>query len=100
MSLFADGTVAFASEPNASYAAVKLQRQLDAYVGWADNWRVTVYVTESAVVVFSRCLKRPRPLTIGPVELPWTNSVKYLGLRLDSRVTWRTHTQKIRHKLV
>ena len=40
LSLFADDTAAFASEPNASYAAVKLQRQLDAYVGWTDDWRV------------------------------------------------------------
>ena len=98
LSLFADETAAFASEPNASYAAVKLKRQLYAYVGWTDDWRVAVNASKSAAVIFSRKRKRPRPLKVGPVEVPWTNSVKYLGLHVDSRLTWRTHTQYIRQR--
>ena len=47
LSLFADDTGAFASEPNASYAAIKLQRQLDAYVGWTDDWRVAVNASKT-----------------------------------------------------
>ena len=64
LSLFADDTAAFASEPNASYAAIKLQRQLDAYVGWTDDWRVSVNASKSAAVIFSRKRKRPRPLKV------------------------------------
>ena len=75
-SLFADDTAAFVSEPNTSYAAIKLQRQLDAYVGWTDDWRVAVNGSKSAAVIFSRKRKRPRPLKLGPFEVPWTNSVK------------------------
>ena len=89
---------AFASEPNANYAAIKLQRQLDAYVGWTDDCRLAVNASKSAAVIFSRKRKRPRPLKVGPVEVPWTNSVKYLGLHVDSRLTWRTHTQYIRQR--
>ena len=96
LSLFADDTAAYAAESNASYAAIKLQRQLDAYADWADDWRVAVNASKSTAVVFSRRLKRPRPLTVGNTQLPWANQVKYLGLHLDSKLTWRFQAQHIR----
>ena len=49
--LFTDDTAAFASEPNAILAAVKLQRQFDEDVGWAEYWRVAVNATKSAAVI-------------------------------------------------
>lgn len=60
---------------------------------WAESWSVAVYATKSTAVIFSWRRNRPRPLTVGPAELPWTKSVKYLELRVDSRLNWRTHVR-------
>ena len=51
--LFADDTAAFVTETNPNFASIKLQSQLDAYVGWAENWRVAVNANKSTAVIFS-----------------------------------------------
>src|SRR5207302_9465897 len=69
---------------------------LDMYIDWTDNWRVSVNASKSTAVLFSRRRKMPqeRP-RIGRTYLPWSNEVKYLGLHLDRRLTWRIHAQTL-----
>lgn len=96
--MFADDTAAFAVDRYADFAAVRLQRQLDAYVAWVDTWKMSVNAAKSTVVYFSKRRKRPRDLTIGRTRLALADTVKYLGLHLDRRLTWRVHSRHVATK--
>jgi hypothetical protein len=38
-------------------------------------------------------------VTMNNILIPMQTEVKYLGLHLDQRLTWRTHTKTKRHHL-
>jgi len=58
---------------------------------WLSDWRVKVKETKSAQVTFTnRRTDSPR-VTINEAQLPVRNEVKYLGLILDKKLTWRSH---------
>lgn len=99
LSIFADDTAAYAVDRTPSFAARRLQRQLDKYAEWAAKWKVSVNPAKSTAVYFSRRRKYPRQLAIGRHHIAWSNTVKYLGLHLDRRLTWRAHASYVAQRL-
>lgn len=99
-SLFADDTAYSYTGRQLAAAERTLQRQLDLTHDWMTGWRIKVNPTKSSVVVFSRRPRRfgkPR-LTLGQDVVPIQKSAKYLGVILDSRLTFREHIQSVRAK--
>jgi len=41
---------------------------------------------------------QPRPLTLFGVPIEWVDSIRYLGLTLDTRLTWSPHIDPVRRK--
>ena len=94
MALFADDTAVYTADRNADRAILRLQRALDAYSTWTESWKVAVNDTKSSAVLFSKRRKEPRGrVRLGRTYLPWSREVKYLGVHLDRRLTWRTHAE-------
>ena len=83
---------------NITTAATQLQSSLDMFVHWLTKWRMQLNPNKSQFKIFT--LRRTQDLPILKLygsEIAWLPSdraVKYLGVYLDRRLTWRTHINK------
>ena len=66
---------------------------------WCNKWRIKVNEEKSNVVIFTQ--RRPNitaPLKLNNKEIQYSSHVKYLGVQLDSKLTWKTHINYTRRK--
>jgi len=62
------------------------------------KWKLQVNVPKTELILFTkRRPLQPKPLQIHNTTLPWSITVKYLGLRLDSKLLSTKHIQSILH---
>lgn len=88
---FADDTAILASHQDPTEATRILQTGLNEISDWLRKWRIKANETKSANITFT--LKKgicPR-VTLNNLEIPQTDQIRYLGLHLDKRLTWKTH---------
>jgi hypothetical protein len=88
---FADDTAIMASNENPQTASLSLQTHLNQLEAWLSNWPIKVNETKSAQVAFTNRKTDCPVVTINGKKLPVKNEVKYLGLILDQKLTWRPH---------
>jgi hypothetical protein len=58
-----------------------------------------VNVSKTELIIFTK--RRPlipQPLQLQNAIIPWSNTVKYLGLQLDSKLLFTKHLQTVLHK--
>jgi hypothetical protein len=76
----------------------KLQRQLDTLSDYFKNWKIRVNPTKTQAIYFTRrTSSRMLPasgIKLDDQEIPWSPEVKYLGLYLEKRLTFASHTAK------
>jgi hypothetical protein len=91
LATYTDDTTILASHENPTEASRPLQTHLDQYAESLQQWRIEVNKTKSVHITFT--LKQgTRPLVLlNGTRIPQSESIKYLGLHLDRRLTWRTH---------
>ena len=75
----------------------RLQTASDRYVRYFQKWKVQVNGSKSEATLFSRkTARRHQPtlsVKIGNDGVPWRSSLKYLGMTLDRRLTFKDHIQ-------
>jgi hypothetical protein len=96
---YADDTALLASDRNPLTASGKLQRGLDDVTEWLQRWRIKASTTKSVQVTFSLKKGNCPPVSLDNAILPHTDSVRYLGLHLDRRLTWKNHIKAKREEL-
>ena len=71
----------------------RMQRVLDELVLWGESCNLNFNPEKTVMVGFTRCTAKSFsvPLKIKGEDLKFVDSVKYLGLRLDKKMTWRPH---------
>lgn len=99
ISTFADDTAILACNNDPNTASEMLQAHLNQIEIWLDKWRIKVNKDKSAHITFTT--KRPTcpPVTLNNIPIPQSKEVKYLGLHLDRRLTWKTHISKKRKEM-
>ncbi|KAG8289406.1 hypothetical protein J6590_104980 [Homalodisca vitripennis] len=86
-------------------AAVKLlcaprlehyMRQLHLLEPWLTKWRIKVNVDKCEAISFTRTRRQAdgRHLSSNGDDIPWKTSVKYLGVLLDSKLTFTPHVKE------
>jgi hypothetical protein len=74
------------------------ERQLDSLSDYFKRWKIKENSSKSHAIYFTRCWSPLRLPSFGIVlsehEIPWTPEVKYLGLILDKKLTFASHTSK------
>jgi hypothetical protein len=91
---FADDTVILASRDDPVTTSHKLQGHLDQLEAWLKKWRIKINVTKFVQVTFTLRKEQCPVVHINNTEIPQSPTAKYLGLHLDSRLTWAQHLTK------
>ncbi|PNF17694.1 hypothetical protein B7P43_G07379 [Cryptotermes secundus] len=91
MATFADDTAILALDQNPIAASKKLQNHLNILQHWLNKWKIKVNNDKSVHINFTtRTTESPQPMLNGEF-IPRKNEVKYLGLHLDQKLTWKAH---------
>ena len=98
LAMYADDTVILTQHKNLENSITDLQISLDQISDWFTRWKLALNPTKSEAKIFS--LKRysnPTQLKIKNQPILWNNkdqSIKYLGVHLDEKLTWKMHINK------
>ena len=88
---YADDTAILASHPNPTTASAQLQHHLNLLEQWLKRWRIQANGTKSTHVTFTLKREDCPAVTLNGNRIPQDKTVKYLGIHLDRRLTWKTH---------
>jgi hypothetical protein len=101
LALFADDTCLYATDHKEGYVLRKILRGLDSMAAWWKHWNIKIIEDKTQAIHFTR---RNRPpvslLTLNGRNISFVNSVKYLGVLFDKKMTWRLHIQMIEAKVL
>ena len=98
MRLFADDSVVY-HQISSSDDSASLQKDLDALQDWEDKWLMRFNSSKCQVLQITNKRKPlPATYTIHGQVLEVVDSAKYLGVHLDTRLTFNTHVDAITRK--
>ena len=100
---FADDTALLASHANPTIALSTLQQGLDSMEKWFHKWGFKINEKKSTHVTFTLRKQTCPQVSINNITVPNKDTVRYLGMTLDRRLTWKQHildkSKKLRDKL-
>jgi hypothetical protein len=78
---------------------------LEAYLGGLELWlrsgRIAINVSKNTAVLFAKTARRagqPRPVQFLGEPIQWFQTARYLGVTLDTRLTWSAHVNQARKR--
>jgi hypothetical protein len=97
--LFADDTFVYATEKHERRVLNQLHHGLTAVGSWCQCWNIKINEGKTQAIYFSKIHRMPGDdLQLNGRNTPFVNSVKYLSVIFDRRMTWRSHIEKIAAK--
>lgn len=96
---YADDTAFICTSNVATEASRVLQTQLNNVNVWLKKWKIRVNAQKSSHITFTLRRDSCSPVYLNESEIPIKSDVKYLGLHLDRRLTWKTHVKAKRTQL-
>ena len=90
---YADDCAALYHDTRIDYAVLQLQKMLDELVQWGATCNLSFNEKKTVAVVFSRSKRNfnSYQLQLNGKYIPYSTSVKYLGLTLDKSLYWKEH---------
>ena len=96
---YADDTAILSTHKISAISTENLQNHLNKAQTWFNNWRVSVNETKSVHVTFTLRKNISDIIYINSKQIPQCDKVKYLGMHLDKRLTWKEHIWNKRKQL-
>ena len=104
LATYADDTMMFTNQHSLRIAIRQMTKALQGLHDWTIKWKTTVNTQKSSVIIFARRRLPQLPrFQFGLQPLDFTNTVKYLGVFLDRKLTFEHHIQHIKtkcHKII
>jgi hypothetical protein len=100
LSKLADETAIFTTHPDPTTASFSLQDHLNNIEKWFRKWKLKINENTSAHINFSLRQGQCPPIYINQTIVPHEETVKYLGLYFDRRLTWKVHIVTERKQLL
>ena len=94
---FADDTAILATGKTIEESTSKLQGTINRIHNWTSNWRIKLNESKSIHINFSNKNLQNLPIFINQQVIPYSNTAKYLGMTLDTKLKWKEHV-KIKRK--
>jgi len=99
LNTFADDKAIFTTHPDPTLASANLQDHLRTVENWTRKWRLRINETKSSHITFTLRRGHCPPVYINQTVVPQAETVKYLGLHFDKRLTWKNHVVTKRKQL-
>lgn len=102
ITLYADDTCLFYFGPSINNLISLAQQDLDILTTWLQQNLLTINITKTSYVVFkakNKIIPPFDPLKIQNTQIQEKRHEKYLGLYLDSHLTWNIHIDNIKKKI-
>ncbi|GFW70579.1 probable RNA-directed DNA polymerase from transposon BS [Trichonephila clavipes] len=98
--LFADDSAALTQGVNLKYTIKTMQQFLVKLEKWLTDWRIAINVEKTQAIVFRKwgVIDPQTDLTFFDDNILWVPVVRYLGLYLDSRLTYKNHIDYLSNK--
>uniref|UniRef100_A0A6M2DRL9 Putative rna-directed dna polymerase from mobile element jockey n=1 Tax=Xenopsylla cheopis TaxID=163159 RepID=A0A6M2DRL9_XENCH len=96
---FADDICILAKHDNPKTASDILQSHINKLEKWFQLWRFNINTSKSYHITFTLRTQTCPPITINNIPLPEVTTVKYLGMHLDRRLTWKYHIQQKKNSI-
>ncbi|VVC42838.1 Endonuclease/exonuclease/phosphatase,Reverse transcriptase domain [Cinara cedri] len=96
LATYADDTAILSSDNDPQIATQKVQNHLNLISSWTNQWKIKLNQTKSTQINFTLNRRECPPLVLNNNPLPNSSSIKYLGITIDKRLTWKEHTTKKR----
>lgn len=96
---YADDTAIIASDESPITASFYVQNELNLLQEWYEKWKITINTDKSNFISFTLRRKDCPSVFINNTQIPKSESVKYLGMHLDKRLTWKQHIKAKRKHL-
>jgi hypothetical protein len=93
---FADDTVILATHADPAQATSNLQHHLNLIQAWIQTWKIKINDTKSIQVNYTLRRDQCPQIKLNNNTIQQSPSVKYLGIHLESRLTWKDHITKKR----
>jgi len=87
----ADDTPILTTHLDPTLASANLQGHLRSIENWTRKWRLKINETKSSHTAFTLRRGHCPPVYINQTAVPHAETVKYLGLHFDKRLTWKSH---------
>ncbi|CAH2100147.1 unnamed protein product [Euphydryas editha] len=102
ITLYADDTCLFYFGNSIESIMADAQKDLDLLNTWLQSNLLTINISKTKYIIFAAKNKKIRnfvPPVINKQPISKVDNEKYLGLILDSKMSWKPHIQKIKTKL-
>lgn len=95
LAIFADDTAILTQHSDLTQAILELQTAVDQICKWFKKWNIQINPIKCQAKIFSlRRIRNPPSIVLNNNTIQWNPTdaaVKYLGVLLDTRLTWKLH---------
>ena len=99
--LHADDLAIWNSAECLSAARHRIQEALDHISEWGRDWGVEINTTKTVSSIFSLSNQKEQVnLQMNKREIQLDETPKYLGVRMDKRLTWKSHIQEVEGRAI
>ena len=100
INLFADDAYLSLSHTCAELLEQSVNAELGKVYSWLCSNKLSLNIKKTTYLVFSRRKSKPTlSVEIGGSKLVQSSSVKYLGVIIDDKLTWKEHIQQVENKV-
>jgi hypothetical protein len=93
LATFAEDIAILSPPTNPNRASEALQNYLNVLQEWLRLWKIKVNNGKSAQITVTTKRRMCPKVKINNAPIPVQSEVKYLGLHLDQKLTWKAHIQ-------
>lgn len=96
---YADDTALIANNDCPTEASNVIQNYIDSIAIWLKKWNICVNPDKSVHITFALRKGDCPSIFLNGEQIPNSNCVKYLGMHLDRRLTWKDHIKSKKEQL-
>jgi hypothetical protein len=99
LALYADDIAILSQSWRPETITRRLNSTISQLLRYFNKWKLRVNISKTELILFTkRQPLNPQPFQLQNITIPWSNTIKYLGLLLDSKLLFMKHLQTIHHK--